>query len=260
MENRTANSLLNQAKRRTGYSGSIAILITSVLLIIIVVYPQVRHIIETRDNISKKKEQVAALKVKSTELSQNLLKTDYFVNNDMVQIALPNSKPLLETLTSLDQVKRASEVEMFDLKTNPGLLASGSGQITAGSKPIADSMILEFSIKGTFEKVSQFMDLLEKVAPFTTITSFEIAGVNQTTLNPDPNAPELIQVTVKTKTFFYNPTVVQAITTALPKLNQENTIVLAKLAEFMTIPLPEQRQITGGGSEDIFGVATIEGL
>ncbi len=249
MESRNASSLLNQVKRRTALSGSIAIFVVSALLMLVVVYPQISHVLETRKAVS------------ATQLSQDLLQSDYFANNDIVQLALPNSKPLLETLMSLDQVKRASEIELYDLKTNPGLLASGSGTLNSSSKIVAESMELEFSIKGTFEKVSQFMDLLEKVAPFTTITTFEISGGSKSiTEEVDPNEPEIIQVSVTTKTFFYNPTVKQVIAAALPQLNQENTIVIAKLAEFMTIPLPEQREITGGGTEDIFGVKTIEGL
>ncbi len=126
-----------------------------------------------------------------------------------------------------------------------------------GSKSgVAPNQLLELA-----QQVSQFMDLLEKVAPFTTITSFEIAGSRSTdVVEENSDEPEVIQVTIETKTFFYNPSVKQAVAASLPKLSQENTVVLAKLAEFMTIPLPEQREITGGGSEDIFGVKTIEGL
>lgn len=122
-------------------------------------------------------------------------------------------------------------------------------------------MPLSFTIKGTFDQVTQFMDLLEKVAPFTTISSFEITGGGASTqAGADPNVPEVIQVSIETETFFFNPNVKRVATSPLPKLSQENAIVIAKLAEFMTIPLPEQREITGGGSEDLFGVGAIEGL
>ncbi len=261
MAAQTPNSLLNQVKRRNLFSASILIFVVSLLLLVVVVYPQVRHIFSTKDKVSAKNKQVALLKAKATQLSQDLIQTEYFANNDLVQLALPNNKPLLEVLTSLDQVKRASEIELYDLQTNPGLLATGSGKLGTNKKVVAESMPLKFTVKGTFEKVSQFMDLLEKVAPFTTITSFEISGTRSTDIiEENPDEPEVIQVSIETKTFFYNPSVKQAISASLPQLSQENTVVLAKLAEFMTIPLPEQREITGGGSEDIFGVKTIEGL
>lgn len=255
------NSLLNQAKRRNLLSLSIIIVVASVASLFIIVYPQVKHVLSVRQDLAKKQDDVKQLKQKVTQLNQQLAATDYLTSNDTVQLALPNSKPLLEVLTSLDQVKRASEVELFDLETNPGLLATSSGRISSKNAAKAESLDLKFTIKATFAQVSQFMDLLEKVAPFTTISAFEISGNGPTTAEQaQGNEEELIQVTIETKTFFYNPTVKYAITTPLPKLSQENTVVIAKLAEFMAIPLPEQREITGGGSADLFGVETIEGL
>lgn len=256
-----ANLLINQAKRRTLFSGSILIFVASIVLSVVIIYPQITHILETKSALTKKNEEVKKLKTKAKQLSEDLIQVEYFTNNDLVQLTLPNNKPLLEVLTSLDQVKRASEVELYDLKTNPGLLATGSGKISSNKKNLADSMPLEFTIKGDFEKVSLFMDLLEKVAPFTTITAFEIAGGDSVASTADnPNEPEILQVDLETKTFFYNPNVQQALTAPLPQLSQENNVVLAKLAEFLTIPLPEQREITGGGSEDIFGVDPLKGL
>lgn len=260
MNNASTNSLINQARRRSFFSASLLIGITSVLLLVILVYPQITHTLETRSDLSKKKESVELLKEKIVQLDQTLIQPDYVANNDVVQVALPSTKPLLEVLTSLDQVKRASTVELFDLQTRPGLLASSSGLLIKKDQ-IAETMPLSFTIKGTFDQITQFMDLLEKVAPFTTISSFEIAGGGASAQNTEnPDAPEIIQVSIETETFFFNPNVKRVATSPLPKLSQENTVVIAKLAEFMTIALPEQREITGGGSEDLFGVGSIEGL
>lgn len=258
MPNSSSSSLLGQAKRRSLFTFSLLIFVTSILVVALIVYPQITHILETKDKIEQKQKQIAVLENKVKQIEQTLLQSDYLINNETVELALPSSKPLLEMLMSLDQVKRATEVEVFDIETQPGLLATASARVAVSKRQSHDNMPLEFTLKATFDQVTEFMDLLEKISPFTTLTKFEISGGGSSRISAtSEGSEEIIQVAVESKTYFFNPSVNYSMTAPLPKLSQESSIVLAKLSEFTTIPLPEQFEITGGGLEDLFGIESI---
>ena len=85
----------------------------SVLLLVVLVYPQITH-------TWKHGQIFPLLKEKVVQLDQTLIQPT-MLQITMVQVALPSSKPLLEVLTSLDQVKRQHR-ELYDLKRAPACL------------------------------------------------------------------------------------------------------------------------------------------
>lgn len=257
-------SISVQARRRSSLLIAVGLLIGSLLVLAFVVVPQTQQAWSLYQKTQKKQDDIAKLQAKLRELDSVTLTGEYVSSRELVESVLPEKKPLLEVLTSLDQVRRASNVELSDLTTSPGLLASGSASPSRSQSSEQQALSLSFTVAGTYDQVSQFMELIEKTAPFTTIKSFKISEQNGTRTARNnqllPTNDDLLRVSMESDTYFAVVNVTHNSTAPIPQLSNQSTAVLNQLRDFATIALPEQREVQGGGLEDLFGLPGIGDL
>lgn len=254
-----------KAKRRSSLLIAIGLLITSLFLIAFLIVPQSQQIWSAIHKSKEIKADIDKLQLKVKELDAAVISPEYISTKGLVDKALPTKKPLLEVLTSLDQVRRAAGVELADLTTSPGSLATGSASQKAAPQSDEQVLSLKFTVVGTYEQVSKFMELIETTTPFTTIRSFSISEQSRKATSAQAEEvsteqPEQMRVSMESDSYFANIVVLHKPESVMPKLTNQNTVVLGKLQEFSTIELPEQREVTGGGLQDLFGLPGIADL
>ena len=234
--------------------GAVLVALAAVVVTLAVTVPQIGQALEARESYAKQEPKVAKLRQKLANLD-NVQFTPEYTQEALVDDALPSKKPLLELLTSLSQVTEATDVTIEEFAINPGEIASDAAQLQEGrrrgsSGPV-DSLEVEMQISGSFDQLQQFFSLVEKVAPFTTITKLRL-GQERSSRIADQGP--VVDAQLTTQTYFFVQPVAVTVDAALPSLTPREVYVLEQLQDFSLVQLPEQTSITGGGLQDLFGV------
>jgi Tfp pilus assembly protein PilO len=224
------------------------------LLVIFVMIPQFNEMLALRSKLQAEQPKLDRLQQKLAELD-DIQFTPEFIQAHVVNEALPSYKPLLELLTSLNTAAVSTGVTIRDFKISPGLIATESAQLSvrSGRTGAIDSLEVNMRVAGEFGRMQDFLLLVEKVTPFTTITQLTM-GIQGIGLVADPEEYEqkVINATLTTKTYFFTQSISAAVEAPLPRLTAKDQEVLRDLAAFDLTELPEQKEIIGGGLEDLF--------
>lgn len=232
---------------------AIGVGLAAALVVFFLGVPQFQKIFETQAKLQKETTRLNKLKQKLSELD-SITYEPAFGQVAFISETLPSKKPLLELLTSLYAVTQKSGVVVDDFSISPGLVATTAAELSQASKTQTagyDTLELKLSVTGSFEQLQDFILLTETVTPFTTITSFGLnASFGETTVDEK----DKFSATLVTNTFFFTKPISVSLEQALPKLAEEDYIVLSELSGYERIELPEQSTILGGGSIDFFQV------
>ena len=255
-------------KKRPKFSLAVGLIIATFFLVTGSIFPQIKNIFDNKQTLEKETKSLSLLKQKLVQLDQVKYDPGYTKSAQIVSVAIPNTKPLLEFLASLDQVTRATGVELSGLELTPGELGSQSAGLSKKNQQAGvDSLPVKFKAMGNFDQVSQFMELLEKIAPFTTISEFSITEGAAKPSSPNTNGDQAeldesknkVSVNLSCQVYFANLSVKSVVNATIPTLTNQDNLVLEKLQEFTQIELPQQKSINGG-LEDLFGLPKIEEL
>jgi len=211
---------------------------------------------QLRQEAAAHKAKTAEIRQKALEAQAVLTSSEYAQSQEIVNKALPNSKPFLDLLANLDRVGVATGVTVSDLSISPGSLAtvSASTKQTSSDKQY-EAVELSFTVTSTFDAFREFMQTLEKVAPFTTVIKFDISERSGTQVADQQADAEvqLVAVNVVTETYFLSAP--EGGSVAIKPLSAEEKVILANVEQLQSVDLPVQTEIQGGGREDLFGVA-----
>lgn len=245
---------------------SIGAAVVTVLLLVIGIIPQVQTIFELQGKTVSQQGKVEKLEVKVTQLEE-ILSPEVIAQIEKVDLLLPSKKPLLELLTSLNQVAGQSQVTFTGIELSPGSIASDStavagdrpsrGSVGTGGSADADTLEIELKVQGSLDQLNQFFALVEKTAPVSTIMSLSLSPQSQGGVFSD-QAVEIVgdiyEAEVKVATAYFTKPVSAAVDAPLPALSQTQQQFLAEIAQFTVTELAPQQDILGGGLNDLFGV------
>lgn len=164
-----------------------------------------------------------------------------FMYESLVNVALPDRKPLLELMQSLSLVSQEAGVTVDSFEMTPGLVAT---QAATSSQNSSDNLSVDYSITGSFDQINKFMKRIEEVTPFTTIVSLHI-GSEVSNITDD----DIFTAKITSETYFYAKSVVSGESTQLPKMTAQAEQVLKELRQYAPITVPIQTQIIGGETQ-----------
>lgn len=241
---------------------SVLLGLVGLVLVSAVVIPQFQQGFDLYGDLQAEKPKLEKLEQKLAEL-ENIEISPEFAQIEVVEEALPSRKPLLELMMALSTVSQDTGTVVKDFELSPGLVASDSTQSESSSKTSYDQLSLDLTIEGTFAQIQDFLLKVEEVAPFTTIVSMEIG--NQINTNAEDFSQQVeedptFEAVLTTETYFFTQPITARIDTPLPKIAQRELDVLGFLAAFRPTDLEEQREIRGGGLQDLFQVNPDTGL
>ena len=270
----------------------------SAFILFFALKPQINQIQQKRTELSQKRSQLNQLSKKTVELEQ-ILSSAQFAQKDKVNEVLPSHKPLLELLSNLHQAAGEHEVVFTDFNISPGEVASPSAQTDMSqlleqakeeqqqskakvktlesadneqeSQELTDEiqysgkgyseLTLELSIKGRSEEVEGFMALMERVAPLTTITDFEInQAYQETELTASPSASQTGTISTASMimaTYYYDRIITTTPASTLPSVSEGEMAVFETIQKFRPSGFEPQTSLQSADLEDLFGVGSL---
>jgi len=247
------------------------------VLALFVIKPQLAKIKEIRSEHGEKNSELELLVHKRRELAQ-VLTSDEFQKKEKVDEVLPSHKPLLELLTNLNQAAKKTKISFVNLELNPGLIASPAADLnledkntstrtrqakksTSNTNKNYDYIEVSLAIKGQTQNVEEFMRVLEKIAPLTTITDFNINNQEKTRQElQSSTAADLSQVSTATMTiltYYYTQTIKISSSSRMPSVGEEELAIFEKIQELLPSDFQMQTTLQSTDLEDIFGIENL---
>ncbi len=235
-------------------------LLAGFLIIVFAILPQFTSLGEQQAKITKESKSVSTLQRKSLALED--AETLQIVDNaDRIDSALPSKKPLLELMTSINQVSGWTNVEITNIELTPGDISTDSAtqQATRRSKSSKisnyDEMSVDLVISGKLGDINDFFQQVERVVPITNITKISLNELKRTgAVSYDEN--DVFEAELTLSSFYFTQSISAALETPLVSLGAEEAEFIQKLSTFSFPLFDEQRQIEGGGQIDLFGLDT----
>ena len=241
-----------------------------ILVVLMVVFlgiiPQVNNLLDMRREIDSGQERLSILRQKTIDL-ENIEAREAYDSLESVNRLLPSKKPLLELLTALDLVSGKNNVTFVDLSLSPGKIASESAEFLDVAKTTSrrkkvqsptgdgyDSLVVELEIFGLFNNVQQFFLDIEKVAPLTTITSLSLDIKSDNIIRPSDE----VQAEVVLGSYYFTQSVAAGLGSSLPNIGNKEQEIIEEIKNYFYPTINVQKQIEGGGLEDLFGLSLRE--
>ena len=114
-----------------------------------------------------------------------------------------------------------------------------------------DQLNLELSILGELNQVKEFMNLIERVSPLTTITSLTI---DRKTTSFTTEDQQLTRADLFLNTYYYTKPISSTLSSALPDITVEEKDIFQEILDFTPPEVESQTQIIGGNNTDLFGI------
>lgn len=198
------------------------------VLIALLVIPQVRAALDTKNQLDSKKETLSKLENKMQFL-QNFKQDEFVKLSVSVARVLPSSKPFLPLLFSLEQLSQNQQVVFTGLTISPGDIGTDSAKLTTTGG--LQQIPFDIQILGTSTNINGFLDKLNSVAPALDVQTFSLtpkkSGGKTATAPSAPGTPEgqtedLYEAKIKVMVL-YAPTgkVTVDTTQPLPKLSAD---------------------------------------
>lgn len=227
-------------------------------IVIGVIIPQIQRILEIQALIAKERKVVAALERKALEL-EGLPSSTILTRSNRIDLALPSQKPLLQLLTSLNEVGAQTGVVFDEISLSPGAISTESATLKSAissGRPAAstrarsgpyEELSVNIVVRGTLNQVNAFIRQTEQTTPVSTVTSLALQKIGNST-EVDPQFESEIIVT----TYYFTQSISAAIEAELPKVTAQEEAVITQLDTFISPGVAKQDQIVGGGLVDLF--------
>ena len=233
-----------------------------VALVFFAIKPQVQTLFNLRSNLEVEREQYMDLSRKIQDL-QNIRISDQFQQKEKVDEVLPSHKPVMELLFNLNQAMKESNVGITSLHISPGEIATESAEIslldTAPKDTAAQrrqqrysALRMELTVSGTEERVDQFLQLAERIAPFTSIVELEI------NTRTDREGVTRTEAEMLLNTYYYTQTIVTRVDDQLPSIGEKELKAFETIQQFMPPGFQKPTAIESADLEDLFGIRGFE--
>lgn len=229
------------------------------VLLLFGIIPQFQQILSLRSDLDKERPRYEALQEKLRLLRAVEITAEY-QQREIIEDTLPSKKPLLELLEGLNTAALASGIIVEEFNLTPGVIATNSatpppaptreGRSPRAVKPV-QGLDVNFTIAGSFAQIQRFAEVVEQIAPFTTITSLELSNPKQ---QPSSDGGVLFTADIVTETSYFVGTIASTADSPLPVLTAQDKLTLSRLEPFVASNLPEQNSIQQGGAQDLFKI------
>lgn len=232
---------------------SVLFFISGILIIIFATYPQINLVFKLSSKLKTENIRLEKLKRKSIELEQ--IKTiPEFAQSDFVEKVLPSHKPVLELLSSLNAIASLNQISISDFTLSPGEISTDSTKAelsTTKNSANYGVLKLDLVVNGSLNNVEQFMIMIEKISPMTTITNLSLSRqVSKQNSGEEVSAKAELSL----ETFFFTQSIKTTIESPLPSLSTREQEIFATIKEFSPSELEKQTEIQSGNQIDFFGI------
>jgi len=234
-------------------------------LIFFAIKPQIEAAFLTNQMLDEEKDQHQRITRKLEELKQ-IAVSDQFQQKEQVDRVLPSHKPVLELLFNLHQAVQLSKVRTTNLQINPGEIATPSAELDlleSGTTRRADesasnrrsrrfsNLELSLTVQGTSDNVDEFLDLVEKITPFTSIIELNIRGTRG---NDQDDPTGVAEAEMKLHSYYYTQVITTNIDDSLPSVSEEELRAFNTIQQFVPSGFQQPTEVRDYNIEDLFQV------
>lgn len=234
----------------------------SIALVMFAIKPQINLVFGYREELVLEKDQYQNLVRKINELKQIEI-SQQFQQKEKVDEVLPSHKPILELLANLYQAMQKADVSVDTLKINPGEIATESAEAvitqpkttttkkgsTTKTPKAYNSLKLDLIVNGEQDNIDNFLQLIERISPFTSIVELDI----KKTFDKERDLA-LTEAELLLHTYYYTQTIDSNIGDQLPSVGEKELKAFNTIQEFMPSDFRPATEIESGDLEDLFGV------
>ncbi len=224
-----------------------------------VIKPRVESVFELRKDLAHKNDHYQALIRKINELKQIEI-SQQFQQKEKVDEVLPSHKPVLELLFNLGQAMHETNVFISDLEVSPGEIEEADAE-TKTDQPVAaktstsarqnnyEALSLELIASGRRNNVDNFLELVERISPFTSIIELSIKDISRRETDGSVTEAQLLL-----HSYYYTQTISADIEDELPSVETEELKAFATIQKFMPSDFHRPTEIKSSDIEDLFGI------
>ncbi len=232
-----------------------------------VIRSQVKSSLKRYTELNKKRAHLKKLEQKLTELKQIRLSKE-FKEKDKVDEVLPSHKPLLELLANLNMAAKKNEISFTNFEISPGKVASPGAKVEPEMQPTNkdyQSLELELSISGKEPDVEKFLEIVERIAPLTTITELSIGSQqyeensNKAEDDDSSEGSTISNAEMIMSSYYYTQSVNVTLSKKLPSVGEKEIEVFNSIQKFRPSNFEPQTELKQSELEDIFGVENLVG-
>lgn len=232
-------------------------------LIFFAIKPQVESVFSVNKKLDLEKDQYQKVTNKLNELKQ-IQVSDQFQQKEKVDQVLPSYKPVLELLFNLNQAFQLADVSVTSFRISPGEIATPSAEqeLISSGKAIEEketrntrgynSLSFELTIKGDSENVDEFLDIAEKITPFTSIVELSIRGER------GGGESNINEAEIVLDTYYYTQVISTNIEDSLPSVGDEELRAFNTIMDFVPSTFEQPTEIRSSEVEDLFDVPGFE--
>lgn len=243
---------------RKYFSLGVALIIAAVTIFVFATYPQVDVALSNHQLLQKEEKNLEKVRKKSIELEQVKLLPE-FTQAALVDEVLPSKKPLLEIISSLNNVANTNNVTLTDFSVKPGDIASDSTKVNtqrSSSNTKYQKLDSNLAASGTIEDVENFISILERITPITTVTDISLSRSRKE--GADGEEIVLAKADLSISSYFFTQSIRAAVDQPLPKIGEKEKEIFNTIQEFTPTTLDKQTTIESGNLEDIFNIDGID--
>lgn len=234
-----------------------AVVVVGVVVLLFLVVGQISAILELQNQVQTAQQEKIQLQQKNQVL-QEATSNPLLAQEEAINSALADVKPLTQLLTALSGVADSAQVAVTKVNLSPGLISSESAKVAAGAPvsnstiPGVDIMKIEITVQGAFSQINDFLVRLDNMSPLVIVNVFKLQ---------DSSGREEIdrfEATLTLDTYFYTQSVATTLTQELPTVDAASLQIVDEIATFSRTNFALPTQIVGGGVEDLFGLSQSE--
>lgn len=222
----------------------IPILVIFVILLLTVVFlrPNLTKALKQNENNKAAQVKIASLTEKLKQL-QTIDEEEIEKRTKIIEEVFPSVKPILNLINSLERLSTEKDLEFGGVTLVPGA-------IDEDKEPTEETQefIISFIIQGSFEKINNFVDEIEKTTPLMKVNSLQVSLVDDIRVE-NPEMKVKFDVSVYYKPF---PKTIGSIDQPLPVLTSDEVALLQTINEFKIYPKIEPNAPVGKDNFFVF--------
>lgn len=153
---------------------------------VLVGIPSVQSSLRLRKEVQAAQAELDLIEDKVASL-EGVRESDMRAKLDIVEVALPSEKPVFSAISSVQIQAEQAGVTVTGFDFSPGSLATGSAQSQANSVTQVEEalpgqlaeMPMKIDIEGSYEVVTNYLDLLQRTTPLLAVTGLDLSLSSQ---------------------------------------------------------------------------------
>lgn len=187
-------TVVAMAKKRRYLTVAVLSWITIGLLCVFFLLPQLGVLVSNISTVQAKEKELAAVKDRIAFLSSEPAQ-EIDRHLTVLRTALPETKPVLPLLASLERIAADSSVSVGNLELSPGNVATQAAEVKETDSQVQEdvktafegvyALPLRFNMQGTFDNMTAFFKKLDTVVPLILVNTIQFSDTNESAPGTD---------------------------------------------------------------------------